>query len=153
MLYAPIYCSYGSVRRFEKELEQMMREVPRAGSPATTMIVGFDSHFLGYRHAGYYLPAYTTVQFPAVQLAAGKRVFTMRGRDTKLEPGLPEPAAQRFVFFPLPGDDAEYGRYAVSIRKRFAAGRLRSEVHGGVELITGQSVDLGGLFRFPVAGK
>jgi hypothetical protein len=67
-VFAPVYCSYVSVRRFERELETVIRVLPQIASPRDTLIVGFDSHFLGYRHAGYYLPGYLTVQFPEVQL-------------------------------------------------------------------------------------
>jgi hypothetical protein len=41
------------------------------------MIAGFDSHFLGYRHAGYYLPDYVVVQYPEVKLSSGTRAFAM----------------------------------------------------------------------------
>ncbi len=46
--------------------------------------MGFDSHFLGYRHAGYYLPEYLTIQFPEVPLASTTGVFAMRRQDTRL---------------------------------------------------------------------
>ena len=57
--------------------------------PKDTMIVGLDSHFLGYRHiASYYLPGYLTVpQFPEVKLSgvpASVKVFAMRNQDTGL---------------------------------------------------------------------
>jgi hypothetical protein len=55
-VYAPVYCSYGEVRRFERELQNIIGVLPQIASPGDTMIVGFDSRFLGYRHAGYYLP-------------------------------------------------------------------------------------------------
>ena len=92
---APVYCSYGAVRRFEAELRNIIEVLPQIASPRETLIVGFDSHFLGYRHAGYYLPDYLTVQFPAVQLASGMRVFAMQNRDTRLETGLPATARSR----------------------------------------------------------
>ena len=79
-LLAPVYCSYISVRHFEAELESVLRSIPQIASPADTMIVGFDSHFLGYRHAGYYLPGWFTAQFPEVRLVSGMRVFAMETR-------------------------------------------------------------------------
>src|SRR5262249_35485403 len=60
-LFAPVYCSQASVRQFEYELRDVRAALPRIASPGETLIVGFDSHFLGYRHAGYYLPDYSTV--------------------------------------------------------------------------------------------
>ena len=84
-LWMPAYCSYREVRRFEAELTNIVAALPRIASSRDTIIVGFDSHFLGYRHAGYYLPQYLTVQFPEVQLRPGIRVFAMQHRDTRLE--------------------------------------------------------------------
>ena len=119
---APVYCSYGAVRRFERELENVILTLPRIASPRDTMIVGFDSHFLGYRHAAYYLPGYFTVQFPEVQLTSGKRVFAMEKRNTWLESRLDVPFIRNFVIFPLPLGDSEYSGYAAMVRKRFPCG-------------------------------
>ena len=80
-IWAPLYCSYTEVRRFEKELGEIIAALPVIAPAADTMIVGLDSHFLGYRHAGYYLPGYLTVEFPEVQLTSGK-IFTMLDQDT-----------------------------------------------------------------------
>jgi hypothetical protein len=113
------------------------------------MIVGFDSHFLGYRHAGYYLPEYPTVQFPEVALASGARVFAMQYRNTWLESALPATAIRNFVIFPLPLGDREYGDYMALVRKRFPPGELRTVVRGGHEFAIGPVADL--RFLFPVA--
>ena len=51
-LVSPFYCSYRSVRRFENELDEIRSACPSWVAPSDTLIVGFDSHFLGYRHAG-----------------------------------------------------------------------------------------------------
>ena len=110
------------------------------------MIVGFDSHFLGYRHAGYYLPDYLTVEFPEVKLAAGKRVFAMQYRNTLLESGLPVTSRHNFVIFPLPLGDKEYGTYMALVLKRFPPGELRTVVGGGREFAIGSVADLTVLF-------
>lgn len=153
-LSAPLYCSYASVRQFEKELDGIIRTLPQAGSPRDTMIVGFDSHFLGYRHAGYYLPEYLIVQFPAVALTDGIRVFTMQHGDTRLEGGLPATSAHNFVLFPLPAGDRTYSDYEALVRKRFPAGALHTIVRGGHEFTMGPATDLRFLFPFgaPLAG-
>jgi hypothetical protein len=143
---APVYCSYGAVRRFEAEIRNIIDALPQIASPRDTLIVGFDSHFLGYRHAGYYLPGYLTVQFPEVQLASGKRVFAMRDRDTWLETGLPATAVHNFVLFPLPLGASEYGNYMALVRKRFPPGELRTVQRGGHEFAIGPIADLGVLF-------
>ena len=153
LIYAPVYCSYGEVRRLERELESLLRVLPGIAAPGDTVIVGYDSHFLGYRHAGYYLPRYTTIQFPEVQLAAGKRAFVMRDRDTRVESRLPL-QGRRFVVFPLPSGDEEYRLYAEGVRRRFAPGRVRIVSSSGIEFTTGNAADLGVLFPtvMPMAG-
>jgi hypothetical protein len=143
---APVYCSYGAVRRFEAELRNIVEVLPQIASPRETLIVGFDSHFLGYRHAGYYLPGYLTVQFPEVRLAAGTRVFAMQNRDTRLETGIPATAIDEFVMFPLPLGASEYSDYMALVRKRFPPGGLRTLMRGGHEFVVGSVADLGVLF-------
>jgi MFS family permease len=148
---APLYCSYASVRQFERELAGIIRTLPQVASPRDTIIVGFDSHFLGYRHAGYYLPDYLTVQFPEVQLEAGMRVFTMQHRNTRLESVLPATSAHNFVVFPLPVGDRSYSDYWALVGKRFPAGELRTAEAGGREFSLGPVADL--RFLFPVAAR
>jgi len=146
---APVYCSYREVRRFENELKTIIRVLPQVASSKNTMIVGFDSHFLGYRHAGYYLPGYLTVEFPEVQLTSGVRIFAMHDRDTQLESRLSTIPFRDFIIFPLPLGDSEYSTYISSVRKRFPPGELRMTVRGGHEFAIGPVADLHILF--PVA--
>jgi hypothetical protein len=143
---APVYCSYGAVRRFEAELRNIVGVLPQIAPPRDSLIVGFDSHFLGYRHAGYYLPDYLTVQFPAVQLISGTRIFAMRDRDTRLETGIPATPVHNFVMFPLPLGASEYRNYMALVRKRFPPGELRTVMRGGHEFAIGPVADLGVLF-------
>jgi hypothetical protein len=150
---APVYCSYGEVRRFEAELRNIIQVLPQIASPRETLIVGFDSHFLGYRHAGYYLPGYLTVQFPEVQLTSGKRVFAMKDRDTWLETGLPATSVHDFVMFPLPLGDSEYSNYMALVRRRFPSGELRTVMRGGHEFAIGPVAELGVLFPGAVGSQ
>jgi hypothetical protein len=153
-LCAPVYCSYGAVRRFEAELRNIVAVLPQIASPRETLIVGFDSHFLGYRHAGYYLPGYLTVQFPEVQLTLGKRVFAMQDRDTRLEAEIvPATSVHDFVLFPLPLGDREYNNYVAMVRRRFPLRELRMVVRGGHEFAVGSVADLGVLFPGAVRGQ
>ena len=111
------------------------------------MIVGFDSHFLGYRHAGYYLPDYLTVQFPEVQLASGMRVFAMRHRDTALEGELSTTIPIRtFILFPLPNGDSEYRDFIAVVLKRFCPRDLRVVARGGHRFVIAPVADLHILF-------
>jgi len=109
------------------------------------VIVGFDSHFLGYRHAGYYLPQFLTVEYPALDYPDGKRVFTMVNRDTKLLGSLPLGSIKRFVLFPLPAGQ-EYTHYFDEIRRHFPSGALTSTVINHREYFSGSATDLPLLF-------
>jgi hypothetical protein len=150
-LYAPVYCSYSAVRRFEAELQTIIRVLPEIASAQDTLIVGFDSHFLGYRHAGYYLPEYLTVQFPGVRLQSGIRVFAMQDRDTRLEGAQPAAPFARFVLFPLPRGDSQYASYTALVRRRFPPGELRTVTRDGYEFAAGPVANLRFLFPGPAA--
>lgn len=151
-LFAPVYCSYRSVRHFESELREIIGAAPGIASPKDTLIVGFDSHFLGYRHAGYYLPGWYTAQYPEVRLASGPRVFTMTLGDTHVVEKLPWSRYRRFLFFPLPSGDREYSEYMARIYARFPGGSLQKTVVNGREYIFGRITDLPLLFP-NAAGK
>jgi hypothetical protein len=149
-VYAPAYCSYKSVRRFEAELTAVNSSLRELVSPHETMIVGFDSHFLGYRHAAYYLPDFLTVQFPEVEFPSGKRVFIVRDRSTSVVSRVPADGILSFVLYPLPAD-AEYQPYAREVAARFPPGALRIATAGGRQFLTGSAADLTFLFPHAVA--
>jgi hypothetical protein len=142
----PAYCSYRSVRSFETELEGIRTALPRLGAPNDILILGFDSHFLGYRHAGYYLPGYLTLEYPEVKLNEGTRIFAMQGRDTRLLTGLPAGSFSRFVVFPLPGGDAEYQRYLETFNKLLPSKDLAYVDVTGHQFVTAPIADLPLLF-------
>jgi hypothetical protein len=145
-VFSPVYCSYTSVRHFETELRDVVGLIPEIASPADTMIVGFDSHFMGYRHAGYYLPGWFTAQYPEVRLDVGPRVFVMEGGDTHLAARLPLSRFRNFIIFPLPDGDPEYADYMSRIRARFPKGALQTVTAGGREFLVGPVADLPLLF-------
>jgi hypothetical protein len=145
-LFAPVYCSYRAVRTFEAELAQIRQELPTVSPPGEALIIGFDSHSLGYRHAGYYLGDYVTVQYPEVLLAAGKRAFSMAHRDTWLASRLPSCGYRSFILFPLPAGDREYTDYVATVRAQFPVGDLRTIRVGHHEFVTGPMRDLPVLF-------
>jgi len=142
----PAYFSYRSVRHFEAELQQTVTALPQVGSPADLLIVSFDNHFLGYRHAGYYLPEYLTIEYPDVNLVQGPRIFAMRGRNTFLLSGLPAGSYAHFVLFPLPAGEAEYVQYLDKIKKLLPQKDLKSVVLEGHEFVTAPIADLPLLF-------
>jgi len=144
-LASPFYCSYRSIRRFEGELDGIRAGLPEVGGAKDVLIVGFDSHSLGYRHAGYYLPSYVTVEYPEVKLQDGMQIFAMHERDTRLLGALPAGSYSRFVFFPLPADAANR-RYLQSIEDQVGSKNLQTIRAGGVEFVTGSISDLPLLF-------
>lgn len=146
----PAYCSYRAVRQFEAELQSTEMAIPKVGNPDHLLIVSFDNHFLGYRHAGYYLPGYLTIEYPEANLVEGPRIFAMQGRDSFLLNTLPAAAYTRFVLFPLPAGDQEYTKYAEEVEKLLPAKDLSSIDLGGHSYVTAPIRDL--LFLFPQAG-
>ena len=145
-LWAPLYCSYTSVRRHEAELASVQRAVPGLGSTADTLIVGFDSHFLGYREAGYSLPGYLTIEYPEVKLMEGTRIFAIEGRQTELLATLPARSYTRFVLFPLPAGEQENQAYLRKVLALLPAGDLRTVAVAGHEFVTAPIADLPRLF-------
>lgn len=144
-LESPLYCSYRQVRLFEVELEGIRTALPQLASAKDTVIIGFDSHFNGFRHAGYYFPEYLTAEYPEVKLKEGPRVFVMHDRNTQLVADLPVGSYSRFVIFPLPSGNS-YVEYLQGVEARLPSQRLRMVSSGGHEFVTGLVSDLPLLF-------
>jgi hypothetical protein len=142
---APFYCSYNQVRRFEAELEDIKTALPKVGSTGDTMILSFDSHFNGFRHAGYYLPGYLTMEYPEVHLKEGPRIFSMYERDTRLITALPSAPYTRFILFPLPEGDS-YKEYIQQVIDRLPGKSLHTVRLGRRDFVTGSISDLPLLF-------
>ena len=132
-LAAPLYCTHRGVADFERDLISIRNDFLQHADPRTTLIVGFDSHFLGYRHAGYYLPDFVTVQYPEVTYPGGKRVFLMRGGDTQLVAQFSAARFTRFVFFPLP-PGAEYTAYVREVAAKLPQGAVE-RLHFGSQTV------------------
>jgi hypothetical protein len=133
----PLYCSYLSVRRSQQDLTATLAAIEQLAQPRETLIVGFDAHFQGYRHAGFYLPAYWTLQFPEVPLAPATGVFAMHNRQTELVNLVSVGSFRDFVVFPLPTSDREYSAYMKGIRARFAASDVSVTTQNGIEFLRG----------------
>lgn len=152
-LFAPLYCSYRSVLQFQAELRNIQTTLPRFGPPSSTLIVSFDSHFLGFRHAGYYLPQYHVLEYPEVNMGHGFVAFTMYHRDTHLVSRIPGPYAQ-FVLYPLPAHGQQFKQYIAKILAKLPANDLKQVNLNGHNYITGPITDLHYLFpKLTGAGK
>jgi hypothetical protein len=150
---SPLYCSYMSVRRFEGELRAVLNALPKVAPASSTLIVGFDSHFLGYRDPGYYLPDYLTLQCPEVKLREGTRVFAMQGGDTHLISELPSASYSQFVIFPLPNHGGEFKDYMKKVLSPFPSGHLRTVSEAGHDFVIGPISDLPLLFSSTASGQ
>jgi hypothetical protein len=135
-LQSPFYFSYRSVRRFERRLDAVRSALPQMCVPSDTLVVAFDSHFLGYRHAGYYLPDYLVVQYPEVALNQGPRSFAMYHRDTFLLAQLPLSRYRRFVLFPLPGERSDQS-YLATVKDLLPANELETVRVGDQQFVVG----------------
>ncbi len=144
-LFAPFYCSYRSVRDVERELASIPEEVRRLGDAGDTLIVSFDSHFLGFRHAAYYLPEYLTLEWPAARLPYGRRIFAAQDRNTVLLERAPVERFRRFVVFPLP-DEPSFHAYLEDFERSFPGGRLERRTSGTRRYLVGRAEDLPALF-------
>jgi len=142
----PAYCSFRSVRHFEAELKSVQAAVPQVGAPDDLLVVSFDNHALGFRHAGYYLPDYLTLEYPEAHMTEGVRIFSMHGRSTELLSSLPSGGWSRFVLFPLPANDAEYARYTDDVVKLLPARDLQTMELNGHPFVTAPIRDLPLLF-------
>jgi hypothetical protein len=142
----PAYCSYRSVHTFEAEMKSTEQQLPRLGTPDSLLIVAFDNHFLGFRHAGYYLPGYTTIEYPEATLIEGKRIFAMHHRDSYLLSALPSAGYSRFVLFPLPTAGAEYKQYLDKVVKLLPAQDLSTVDIEGHRYVSAPIADLPLLF-------
>lgn len=151
-LWAPLYCSYTAVRRHEAELASVERAVPGLGSASDTLIVGFDSHFLGYREAGYTLPGYLTIEYPEVNLIEGTRIFAIEGRKTRLLTALPARSYSRFLLFPLPAGEPENQAYLRKVLALLPARDLRTVPVAGHDFVTAPIADLPRLFPSMATG-
>jgi hypothetical protein len=145
-LWAPFYCSYGSVREFEAELVSYVSAVRRTAPPADTLLVGFDSHFLGYRHAAYYLPEYLTVQYPELIIGGQRGAFAAQNRQTEFLRHLPRDRYTKFVLLPLPPGDEERA-YLRDVYGRFSTGKLQEKRDSEWLFETGSQADLNALFE------
>ncbi|HUE01673.1 MAG TPA: glycosyltransferase family 39 protein [Bryobacteraceae bacterium] len=144
-LFAPLYCSFQAVRHFEAELSRVTAAVRRTFKPQDTLIVGFDSHFLGYRHAAYYLPEFLSVEAPAVLRPGGQRIFAVYERKTTLTATIPVGRFRQFAIFPLPGGSDYYRAYMEKQQGLFPPGVLHSQ-GSGPAFVTGPIASLKYLF-------
>ena len=135
-LYAPAYCSYGAVRRLETELVEIERGVRQLGRPEHLVVLAYPSHFLGYRHAAYYLPEYLTVHFPEAAWRGAMVALAMKDRTTRRPESLPLDPQRTFVVFPLLREEG-CRRFLAQLEGRLPAGALRRVKAGNREFTVG----------------
>ena len=148
-LFAPTYISYRSVKKFEHTLVSIQGELRKIANPKDTVIVAMDSHWLGFRHAGYYLPEYVILQYPEMQFTSGIKDFVMYDRGTILIKTIPVSQYRKFVIFPYHSSFDQ--AYIKNFFEKFPKGALVKESFEGYTYVTGQVTDLG--LIFPMTAK
>ncbi len=102
-LSAPMYCSRHSVLEFEREWSRTVAFVRATYDPKTTLLIGLDAHFHGFRHASYYLPEYRIYAYPAARVAGQVRLLTAQDRDSRMvAPPQSLLPYEQVVFLPMP---------------------------------------------------
>lgn len=144
-LFAPLYCSYSRVRFLGSELAATRESLRELFDPSDTLLVGGDFHMQGFRHAGYALPEFLTVQFPEKPSERGLRVFVMRQRETAALSEIPAGPYQRFVLFPVADIGGLQDRMR-AVQAHFADGALQTMRSGDREFVVGSTADLHFLF-------
>jgi hypothetical protein len=111
-LYSPMYCSRRSVLEFEREWTRTVAFVRATYDPKTTVLIGLDAHFHGFRHASYYLPEYHIFAYPNTRVAGQVRLLTAHNRDSRMT-APPDSLAplEQVVFLPMPLDDENVGYF------------------------------------------
>ena len=123
-LWAPLYCSYNSVRAFERDLDQTVRDIRTHYSPEKTLIVAFDAHFFGFRHAGYYLPEFETIAYPAAGFRDGKGILSSAGGRPRPALAAPPSGFEEIVFFPLPPGELYEEHFHRNVTLRIGDSRI-----------------------------
>lgn len=139
-LWGPWYCSYRSVRALEADLASMQQAVRARFLPRETLLLSFDSHFMGFRHVGYYLPEFMTIVYPEAQLPDGKVALSMRRGQTQLLTRAPNGPTQ-FAMVPLPQGE-RYDRYLAKVIALFPPRVLRPITFGDHRFHVGALSDL-----------
>ncbi len=105
-LSGPMYCSRRSVLEFEREWGRTVEFVRATYDPKTTVLIGLDAHFHGFRHASYYLPEYRIFAYPDTRVAGQVRLLTAHNQDSRMivPPDSLAPFEQ-VLFLPMPRDD------------------------------------------------
>ncbi|MFN7934503.1 MAG: DUF2723 domain-containing protein [Bryobacteraceae bacterium] len=128
-LFGPWYFSWREVRHFERTLAGTVAAIRAQVNPSKTLLVGFDSHFLGYRHAGYYLPEYRVVQYPEMIYGDEVKVFGVNGGQTALLGKVDASGVEEVALAPLP-DEGQYREFLKSVLQR--VGRMKRSGGGCV---------------------
>ncbi len=143
--HAPLYFSYDRVRAFESRLDRVTRALRAEFSPHDTFIVGFDAHFMGWRHAGYYLPEFLVTAAPRTRFGDQRGIFAARERRT-LRLDDPPSDGRRAVFFPLL-EGREGDRYFVrAVRDLLPVDAISRVAVGGIDFATAPAAAVGPVF-------
>lgn len=127
-LSAPLYCSRRGVLEFEREWDRTAAFVRANYDPKTTLLIGLDAHFHGFRHASYYLPEYRIYAYPATRVAGQVRLLTAQDRDSRMA-APPQSLApyEQVVFLPMPRDEEYEGHFDKITESSAGVREIRSD--------------------------
>jgi hypothetical protein len=145
-LWAPLYCSYKSVRAFERDLDRTVHDIRTHFRPERTLIVAFDAHFFGFRHAGYYLPEFVAIAYPAAGFHDGYGILSSGDRRT-LRLAEPPSGFENIVFFPLPKGERYEEHFRENVLLTIGETRVTDFRAGGTDLRLANADSLAVLYR------
>lgn len=127
-LSAPLYCSRRGVVEFEREWRRTVDFVRANYDPKTTLLIGLDAHFHGFRHASYYLPEYRIYAYPSARVAGQVRLLTAHNQDSCMA-APPESLApfEQVVFLPMPRDEEYEGHFEEIVETASGIKEMRTD--------------------------
>ncbi|MBT0652956.1 ArnT family glycosyltransferase [Geomobilimonas luticola] len=105
-MYSSYMISWKTIKNHDRDIELMVEDM-RSFDPNTTVFIGNNYVFYGFRQIMYYLPQYRTYQANASKSPSGKRriIFCGFNRDTYLSEKIQLPTNIHNIATVLVGDD------------------------------------------------
>jgi len=107
-MYSSYMISWKTIKNHDRDIELMVEDM-RSFNPDTTVFIGNNYVFYGFRQIMYYLPQYRTYQANASKSPSGKRriIFCGFNRNTYLSEKMQLPTNIHNIATVLVGDDRE----------------------------------------------
>ena len=133
-LFTPTYFSYQFVQTDLRKIGGFDQAMRRGVSPATSLIVSFDDHRFGWRHAGYYLPEFTSIEWPERTSGQDVQIRAMSHGQSEILHALDAGSFQQIVFYPPQANGADLVE-VISGGKPLPPGSIQIKKVGDYELV------------------